>query len=71
MAVVKTKVGIDVVLPSRRDHRHQQVQYIILSLSLPRCLLDENVDPVGEHDDRTQGEHAGVKLRVIRVAALW
>ena len=41
-------------------------------------LLDDNVDPVGEHDgDHHQareawheGEHAGVQLGVIRVAVI-
>ena len=52
------------------------IQFYLLPISA--ALLDENVDPVGEHDgDHHQareagheGEHAGVQLRVIRVAVV-
>ena len=64
-------------LPIHTDHTKQH-SFILFLLPISAALLDENVDPVGEHDgDHHQareagheGEHAGVQLRVIRVAVV-
>ena len=64
-------------LPIHTDHTKQH-SFILFLLPISAALLDENVDPVGEHDgDHHQareagheGEHAGVQLRVIRLAVV-
>ena len=50
----------------------------LFPIATATALLDDNVNPIGEHDgDHHQsreagheGEHAGVQLRVIRVAVV-
>ena len=52
--------------------------FILFLFPTATGLLDDNVDPVGEHDGdhhqareaRHEGKHAGVQLRVIRVAVI-
>ena len=86
--VVETKVVTDVVVHysscsfiliyTQMSRNCNMLSFILFLFPIATGLLDDNVDPVSEHDGdhhqareaRHEGEHAGVQLRVIRLTVV-